>query len=191
MAKVVVKKNVKKAKRKFPVTIKAPDSFKSVDLGKSQVTDLNSLIGKSIKINLMYVTKSIKNQNVRLVFKVNAVNSGVANTEIVSYSQIPYYLNRFVKAGSDLIEDSFVCESKDGRKLRVKPFVITKKNTSGMALSAVREKVKEIISKDASTMSAEEFIVAVTSGKVQVGFRNEAKKIFPLKAFEFRKVVIE
>lgn len=191
MAKVVVKKNVKKAKRKFPVTIKAPESYNSIVLGNSQVTDLNSLIGKSVKINLMYVTKSIKNQNVRLVFKVNEVHSGVANTEIVSYSQIPYYLNRFVKAGSDLIEDSFVCESKDGKKLRVKPFVITKKNTSGMALSAVREKVKEIISKEAMSMSGEEFIVAVTSGKVQVGFRNEAKKIFPLKAFEFRKVVIE
>ncbi len=191
MAKVVVKSKVKKVKRKFPVEIIAPEAFNKVSLGKSETTDLKTFVGKSIKLNLMYITKSIKNQNIRLVFKVTEVSSGKALTELQSYTQIPYYLNRFVKSGSDLVEDSFTCESKDKKKLRVKPFVITKSNASQITLNAIRDKVKELITNEAKSKTAEEFIYAVTTGKVQLSFRNEAKKIFPLKAFEFKKISIE
>ena len=191
MAKVVVKSKVKKIKRKFPVEIKAPEVFNSVSLGKSQTTDLKLFIGKTVKMNLMYVTKSVKNQNVRVFFKVNEVSSGVAKTEVVGYEQIAYYLKRFVKAGSDLVEDSFVVTSKDGKKLRVKPFIVTKKCATSMILSDIRQKVRELIEKDALAIDAENYIYDVSIGKVQLGYRNEIKKIFPLKALEFRMVVIE
>lgn len=191
MAKVVVKSKVKKVKRKFPVEIKAPEVFNNISLGKTQITDLKTFVGKTVKMNLMYVTKSVKNQNVRMLFRVIDVDSGLAKTEIKSYEQIAYYLKRFVKAGSDLVEDSFVCESKDGRKVRVKPFVVTKKSTSGMILADLRQKIIEIISKDIKSQTAEEFVHGVAMGKFQLGYRNEIKKVFPLKALEFRKVVIE
>lgn len=191
MAKVVVKAKVKKVKRKFPVEVKGPAVFNSVSLGHSNVTDLSKFVGNTLKINLMYVTKNVRNQNVRLTFQVKEVNSGVATSEVISYEQIPYYLNRFIKAGSDLITDSFVCKSSDGKDVRIKPFIITRKNTSGMILSSIRDKVIEIISKEVADKTGEEFIHAVSMGKVQVGFRNEIKKIFPLKTFEFKKVVLE
>jgi ribosomal protein S3AE len=190
MAKVVVKSKAKKVKRKFPVEIKVPEVFNSVSLGKSNVTDMNALIGKKIKINLMYITKNVRNQNIRLQFRVNDVHSGVASTEVISCEQIPYYLNRFVKKGSDLVTDSFECISKDGKTLRVKPFVVTKQNTSANVLNSIREKVKELVEKDVKSKTAEEFIADVTGGKVQIGYRNEVKKIFPLKAFEFKNVII-
>lgn len=191
MAKVKIKSKVKKVKRKFPVEIKAPETFNSISLGKSEVTDLAGFVGKSIKMNLMYVTKNVKNQNVRLTFKVSGVNSGVAKTEVINYEQIPYYLNRFVKAGSDLVEDSFTCVSKDGQIMRVKPFIITKDNTSIMISSALRDKTRELIAADAKTQTVGEYIANVTAGNVQKSLRNELKKIFPLKAFEFKKVTLE
>jgi ribosomal protein S3AE len=190
MAKVVVKSKVKKVKRKFPVEIKAPEIFNSISLGKANVTDLNSLIGKQIKINLMYVTNNIRNQNIRLIFKIEEVHAGVAKTQIVSCQQIPYYLNRFVKKGSDLITDSFECISKDNKVVRVKPFIVTKQNTSMNVLNSIREKVKELVEKDVKSKPAEVFIADVTGGKIQLGYRNEVKKIFPLKAFEFKHVII-
>lgn len=189
--KVVVKSKIKKVKRKFPIEIKAPAVYNSMTLGRSQVTDIKTVIGKTIKLNLMYVTKSVRNLNARIAFRVNEVNAGVANTVIVSYMQIPYYLSRFVKTGSDLVEDSFVCESKDGLSIRVKPFIITKKNTSVLIATAIRTQAREIIAKEVASGSAEEFVYSVASGKVQKTFRNDLKKIFPLKAFEFKKVEIE
>ena len=188
MAKVVVKTKVKKLKRKFPVEIKAPEYLNSVSLGKSEVTDLNALVGKTTKLNMMYVSGNVKNQNIRLVFKVIEVSSGLAKTEVSAYYQIPYYLSRFVKAGSDLVEDSFVVVSKDGKTVKIQPFVVTKMNASAMIASAIRAAIKEIVTKDITSKTYDEFMASVIAGKVQTGYRNEIKKIFPLKTFEFREV---
>ena len=191
MAKVVVKSKVKKVKRKFPIEYKAPECFNSISLGHANVTDLRTVEGKTLKINLMYVTGSMKNQNVRMTFKINDVESGVCKTEVVKYEQIAYYLSRYIKSGSNLVEDSFVVKSKDGKDVRVKPFVVTKSATSNLVLTAIREKIKELVAIEAAGKTSEEFIHAIAMGKIQTGFRNEVKKVFPLKAFEFKKVVTE
>lgn len=191
MAKVVVKSKVKKAKRKFPVEVKSPEYLNSVTLGHSNVTDLTAMVGKTSKINLMYVTGNVKNQNIRLTFKVVEVSSGLAKTTVKTYEQIPYYLRRFVKKGSDLIESSFVGISKDGQKVRVKPFVVSKFNITKLVSSALRAKIEEILIKDISEKTYDEFISAVIGGKLQSLYRNELKKITPLKAFEFKRVDLE
>ncbi|MCA9497277.1 MAG: hypothetical protein KC589_10130 [Nanoarchaeota archaeon] len=191
MAKVVVKAKVKKIKRKFPVQLVAPEFLNSVSLGHTSVSDLNLMVGKTSKMNMMYITKNIKNQNVRLVFKVVEVSSGLAKTVVSSYMQIPYYLGRFVKVGSDLIEDSFVVKSKDGVLVRIKPFIVTKANASEMVLSSLRAESRKLLEKELTSIKAEEFMASVINGKVQGVFRNELKKIFPLKAFEFRRVDLE
>lgn len=191
MAKVVVKSKIKKVKKKFPVEFVAPEFLNSKSLGSSNVSDLNSLVGKTTKVNMMYISGNVKNQNVRLIFKVSEVNSGLAKTKVVEYSQIPYYLGRFVKTGSDLIEDSFVVVSKDGVNIRVKPFVVTKKNTSQMTLSALRLELRNLISKEAASKDFDEFMSSVIFSKIQATFRNEVKKIFPVKVLEFKKVNIE
>lgn len=188
MAKVVVKSKIKKAKRKFPVQLVAPEYLNSVNLGKSNVTDLNSVVGMTAKINLMYITKSRKNQNIRLVFKVVEVASGLAKTRVVSYIQIPYYLGRYVKTGSNLVEDSIVIKSKDDVDIRVKPFIVTKQQTSTMVLSAIRAKAKELIEKEVSGKTADEFMNAVITSKIQNKLRSAIKKVFPVKTFEFKKI---
>lgn len=188
MAKVVVKSKVKKVKRKFPVKIQAPEYLNSVELGTSQVTDLSLLPGKRAKVNLMYVTGNIKNQNIRLTFKITDVTSGLAQTTVCVYDQIPYYLGRFLKPGSDLIEDSFEVKTKDGKEIRLKPFIVTKMNASKTVLSSMRVKAREIMEKEIATKDYDEFISSIVFGKIQNVFRNELKAIFPLKALEFRKV---
>jgi ribosomal protein S3AE len=191
MAKVVIKSKQKKVKRKFPVVVYAPEYLNSHKIGESEVTDLNQLIGRTSKINLMYITKSMKNQNIRLTFKIVDVASGKANTEVYVYEQIPYYLGRFLKTNSDLVEDSFVVETKDGVKVRVKPFIVTKGNTTELVRKAIRAKTREIVQKEASEKEYSEFISQIIFGKIQNVHRNDVKKIFPIKTFEFRKIEIE
>lgn len=188
MAKVVVKAKAKKVKKKFPVEVVAPEYLNSYTLGKSEVSDLSSLEGKTAKVNLMYITGNVKNQNIRLTFKVNEVNSGLAKTTVKKYEQIPYYLSRFVKKGSDLVEDSFVAKTKDSINVRIKPFIVTKMNASNLVLSLLRKNAREAIEKELSEKTYDEFMSSVIGGRVQLSFRNELKKVFPLKAFEFRRV---
>jgi ribosomal protein S3AE len=59
-----------------------------------------------------------------------------------------------------------------------------------MLCSAIRDKTKELITAELRIKSADEFVLAVTNGRIQLAFRNEIKKIFPLKAFEFKKIDI-
>ena len=188
MAKVVVKKQTKKTKKKFPIQIQAPEYLNSVVLGESQVTDTNQMYGRTSQINLMYVTGNVKNQNVRLTFKITEVNSGVAYTEVSRYEQIPYYLGRFVKKGGDLVEDSFVVETKDGESVRIKPFIVTKDATSNLVLSSVRKQLYELVGQEAAENKGSDFMASVINGRIQNMLRGELKKIFPLKACEFRKV---
>ncbi len=182
---------VKKVKRKFPIEILAPEHLNSVRIGKSNVTDLNAIVGKTSKVNMMYVTGNVKNQNVRLTFVIDEVNSGLAKTKVKTYEQIPYYLGRSVKPGSDLVEDSFVCTSKDGLKIRIKPFIVTKMNTSALTNSLLRSKTKELVTKAVESRSYDDFISSVIAGEEQNALRNGLRKIFPLKALEFKKISLE
>lgn len=188
---VVIKSKAKKAERKYPVQLVAPDYLNSIKVGEAQVSDLDAFVGKTAKINLMYITNNVKNQNIRLTFKVIDVKSGLAKTTVSHYEQIAYYLGRFVKAGSDLLEDSVVATSADGKKVRVKPFIVTKSQATGMILSALRKVAREQIAKELSQVTFDEFMSSVISGKVQNVLRNEVKKIFPLKTFEFKKVELD
>ncbi len=188
MAKVVVKTKVKKVKRKFPVEILAPEYLDSVHLGTTQTSDLTTFVGKTLKINMMYVSGNVKNQNIRLTFKINEVSSGKANTIVSSYEQIPYYLGRFIKSGSDLVEDSIELISKDNKKILVKAMMVTKNNISSSVISALRLKSRELFQKELESKSYDEFMSSLIGGKIQNQFRNELKMIFPLKTFEFKKV---
>jgi small subunit ribosomal protein S3Ae len=188
MAKIVVKSKVKKAKRKFPVDIVAPEFLNSAKLGSSQVSDLNSLVGKTSKINLMYISNNVKNQNVRLTFVVSEVASGLAKTQVKKYEQIPYYLGRFVKAGSSLVEDSITLVSKDGKKLRVKPFIVTKLKSTALTADLLRSNTKKILAKELEEKTYDEFMSSVINGNIQLSLRNSLKKFYPLKTLELRRV---
>lgn len=187
MAKVVVKKQTKKLKRKFPVEFIAPEVFNSKSLGNTNVTDLNATIGKTIKMNMMYIADSVKYQNVRLTFKVVDVDSGKAKTQICAYEQIPYYLSRFVKKGSDLVELNVDVETKDNMELLTKLFIVTRDNVSQLVLTEIRAKAQEIVKREAQSSSYEDFMSNVVYGKLQQNLRSELKKITPIKVFEFRK----
>ncbi|MFP4402246.1 MAG: hypothetical protein ACLFPL_03350 [Candidatus Nanoarchaeia archaeon] len=190
MAKVVVKQKTKKVKKKFPVEFIAPEIFNSKSLGQTQVSDLGNIVGKTIVMNMMYVADSVKFQNIRLTFKVMTVDSGKAQTFVQKYEQVPYYLSRFIKKDSDLVEVNEDVVTKDGVKLVVKMFIVTKSCVSQLVLTQIREKARELIKKECSNISYDNFISNVVYSKIQQGLRNELKKITPLKVFEFKKIEV-
>ncbi|MFT4244577.1 MAG: hypothetical protein ACMXYB_03955 [Candidatus Woesearchaeota archaeon] len=187
MAKVVVKQKVKKVKRKFPVEFIAPEIFNFKSLGQASVSDLNKSVGKTIKINMMYVADSVKFQNIRLTFRVSEVDSGKAKTEISKYEQVPYFLSRFIKKDSDLVEVNEYVTTKDNKEVLTKLFIVTKHNESQLVLREIRAKVKELVAKEATDVNYNDFISNIVYSKVQQKIRNDLKKITPIKVFEFKK----
>ncbi|MCH8519750.1 MAG: hypothetical protein LAT82_03265 [Nanoarchaeota archaeon] len=187
MAKVVVKQKIKKIKRKFPIEFIAPEIFNSKVIGQANVSDLNKTVGKTIKINMMYVADSVKFQNIRLTFKVMEVDSGKGKTEVSNYEQVPYFLSRFIKKDSDLVEVNEYVTTKDNKEVLVKLFIVTKHNESQLVLREIRAQARDLVKKEAIDMTYNDFISNIVYSKIQQKIRNELKKITPVKVFEFKK----
>lgn len=188
MAKVKVKTRTKTAKKKFPVRYESPEFLGSVNLGEYNVTSLEKLKGKKLMLNLMFLTKNVRHQNVRLYFRVTDVHTGVAKTEVCNYEVISYYLSKMLRKGTTLIEDNFVAENKEERKLKISPFIVTKNQVSGTVKTEIRKKVRELLSDYMKKSTAEEVYNGVITGNLQSYLRNEIKNIVPVKALDFKKI---
>ncbi len=189
MVKVKIKAKPKVSKRKFPVRFKSPE-FLNFDLGESNVTDLNNLIGKKVIYNLMFITKNAKHQNIMITFRVIDVSSGEAKTEVAQYEVTSNYLTRILKGGT-LVEDRFVVSTSDGREIIFKPFILTKGKVSRAVASAIRKRVRELVDSFSSKSSDEEIFKSAINGTLQSSIKADIKKIYPIKFLDFRKITLK
>ena len=191
MAKVIVKKAIKKVKRKFPIEILSPENFNRKVLGNTEVINTANLLGKKIKMNLMYLTDKIRNQNITLTFKIDKVESDKATTKVVKYEQVSYYLSRNLKKGCSLIEDSFEVKSKDNVSFKIKPFVVTRNYISLLVKRNLRKEVQKLILEYVSEVDSKTLFQDIVSEKLQISVKSEIKKITQIKTFEFKKLEAE
>lgn len=188
MVKVKIKSKAVKAKKKFPVRIKAPEYLNNFLLGESNVSSLENLEGKTCLIGLMFVTKNIKHKNVRMKFRINEVSSGEAKTEACLYEMLPYYLSRTLRAGKPLVEDRFEVESKDERVLVIKTFIVLQNKVSQEIKSEVRKLVRDTLKSFAGKSNSDDIFKTVIDNTMQNTLQSEIKKVTQVKNIEFRKV---
>lgn len=187
------KKHVKKVqkKKKKWVTITAPKVFRTADLGEIPVTDEESLIGRTIKVNMMTLLKDPKKQNMNTSFIIKKIDDGKAITESYSFEIAPSSIKRFVKRRKDKIEDSFVCKTKDGKKIRVKPILITNGKVNNSTATEIRRCVRHNLAKHVASHTLDDFISGLILSKSIMKIKDLVKKIYPVKILEIRKIKIE
>ena len=191
MVKIKVKTKVKKVKRKFPVEFISPRFLGHKNIGKSNVSDLNSLVGRIIKMNFMYITGSMRNQNVKLSFRVTKVESQKASSEVSKYEQVAYLLAKKLRKNSTLVEDVIKAKSKDKREVIIKPFVITRQKISSQVATNLRLKIREEIIDEITNTNQETIIEDVINNKFQTLIKSKVQKITPLKHFEIKKAEVK
>ena len=78
------------------------------------------LEGRTIRLDL---TRILNGKSIEGVFVINA-------KELIAYPRkltlLNFYIRRVIRKGTDYIEDSFACKSKDAL-LRIKPFMIARR----------------------------------------------------------------
>jgi len=183
------KKLVKKKKIWF--TIIAPKSFREVVLGETPAFDGQDIIGKIVKVNLMNIVRDPKKQNTNILFKITNVEGTQARTTIYGYEIIPSSIKRLVKRRRGKIDDSFVCETKDKMLIGIKPMVITNGRTQNTVLTNIRKKIRHVASKYLLTLTYEQFINELISGRFQGKLKEEIKKVYPARIIEIKKVKIQ
>lgn len=187
MAKKTIKKATKSKAKKQWVGVHAPSSFDNTHLGDTYVEMGDKAIGKSVTANLMNLTGDMRKQGVELRFDITKVADGKAQTAVTSYELLPGNIKRLVRRGRSKVDDSFNAKTKSGRRLRLKPFVITNTRVSAAACTAIRlsirQKLKELVSKTSFDMLVQDLI----SHKLQKTLKEHISKVCPIRSVDIKR----
>ena len=171
-------KTVKRSMKKEFYDVEAPMTAMKISLyggnpeefdGKTIILDLTkSLRGRSFELRMR-----IKNDNGKLV--AVPMNLRLAGS----------YIRRAMHRGIDYVEDSFNAECRDAI-VRIKPFLITRKNVSRAVRKALRETANKYIISYIKIRSIKELFSDIMTNKLQKGIASKLKKIYPLAMSEIR-----
>jgi small subunit ribosomal protein S3Ae len=184
-------KEVLKWKKKKWIKIISPKEFGNVILGESLVLKADQLVGKTIEVNLMSITRDIKKQNVNVKFVIVDIVNNQAVTKLMAFKIVPSSIKRMIRRGKDRIDMSFLCKTKEGLLLRIKLLLITMNNTSNSVLSTLRKKAEFLITQHSVKTGYDELMEDIIFLKIQKELKRQLKSIYPLKTVEVKNIQVQ
>ncbi len=172
---VVLKKKYFDVKLEIFNTIIPLFTFKSEDLE-----------GRTIKFDL---TKILRGKKCEARFIVKNENGELIG-EMYQFKINPSYIKRLIGHNISIVEDSFVCKTKDNY-MRVKPFLVTRKRVHRSVRKALRIKAKEFITRELADKNREDIFQSIINATLQKALSKKLKKTYPLAVCELRIVKIE
>jgi len=148
--------------------------------------DISELKNRFIKYDL---TRLLKGKSMLLTLKTN-VQGDKVSTSPKRIMLMPYFLKRAVRKGTNYVEDSFSAECKD-EKIRIKPFLVTRRKVSRAVRKALREKAKEELLAYIKDKPLEQIFDDLIKNQLQKSLSLKLKKIYPLSTCEIRVLEIE
>jgi ribosomal protein S3AE len=140
-----------------------------------------SLNGKFITYDL---TRHLRGKNSILVLKVKASKEKII-AEPRSITLLPSFLRRMVRKGTNYVEDSFFAEAKDA-KVRIKPFLITRRKVSRAIRKNLRDVTKEELVNYIKKKKIDDLFDDILKNQLQKTLSLKLKKIYPLSLCEIR-----
>ena len=176
----------KKKKRWYSIYVESQSGNQLI--GESLTSDINSIMGKKIYVNLMNLTDDPKKQNFNIAFKVTKIDGDKALADVIGYEMLLAHVKRVMRKGVEKIEDSFIGQSKDDIKVQVKPMLLTKNKVKHSTLTAIRRITREFVIDNLKKQTYEDFMGSVMFNKVQKQLKENVNKIYPIVVCEFRIV---
>ena len=186
----LAKKTKGRVKKRW-FSIIAPRLFNNQVIGETFIVDPSVIVGRTVPVNLMNLTRNMKNQNINVKFEIKSITGEKALTEIVGYEMSPSSIKRMVRRGKDKLDQSFVVETAEGKKIRFKTLIIARGNTKQSVTSALVKNNEEILKRTAKKLNYENLVQELITHKLQSNIKRQLSKIYPLKTWEIRVMVIE
>lgn len=171
----------KKKKRFFEVDM--PIINKTTSLQAYEPKELNN------RIITYDLTRILRGKNIILQLKTKVEGEKITSNPR-ELKILPTYLKRMIRKGSNYVEDSFFIECKNA-KLKIKPFLITRKKVSRKVRKALREKAKEELIKYIKTKKYQDIFDDILKNKLQKELSLKLKKVYPLSLCEIRRLKLE
>ncbi|MET1124322.1 MAG: 30S ribosomal protein S3ae [Archaeoglobaceae archaeon] len=171
-------------------TLIAPEYFGMVEIGETPADDPNKVVNRTVEVTLSELTGDYSNQNPykKLIFKVYRVAGENAYTKFHRFELVREYLNSLTRRRTSKIEDIVDVVTKDGYKLRVKSVAFTTKRCKTSQKRAIRKIMREIVTTRSAEQNFVQFIQECILGKIPAEIYKNAKKIYPLRRVEVRKI---
>lgn len=168
----------------------APDFFGSKEIGLTPADEPEKVIGRVIETTLKDLTGDFTKGQVKLYFQIYDVKGQNAYTKFKGHTLARSYIRSLVRRRTTRVDGIFNVTTKDGYKLRVMGMVIAYRRIQTSQERAIREIIREIIYKKAEELSYKDFILEAVSGKMGAEIAKEARKIYPIKRAEIRKIKV-
>jgi ribosomal protein S3AE len=175
-----------KVKKKRWYTIVGPKFLGEKQIGESYLNDPNAALGRTVNVNLMQITGDIKSQSSAVKFEISEFEDNKFHTRIISYNYSPSSIRRLVRRRMTRVDDSLVVSTKDNKKVRIKPFLLTRGKVSNSVKYKLRISLKEELTNLIKKTSYKDIFNMIIKHKLQREFKDKLNKVYPLKALEIR-----
>jgi ribosomal protein S3AE len=191
MSKQAKKQSKQIVKKKKWYSIVAPAMLGEKVLGESYLVDTETVEGRKLNMNLMQVTGDIKAQNSSVQFEVTGAKDSRIQTKLIGYEFLSAAVKRLIRRRMTRIDDSIVCVTKDGIKVRVKPLVMTRSKVSRSVEHSLRAHLRYEVISQVKNYACEELFSSVIKNKVQQDIKMKINVLYPLKGVIIRSLKIE
>ena len=171
-------------------TLIAPEYFGLSEVGETPADDSNKVLNRTVEITLAELTNDYSNQNPykKLVFKVYRVSGDNAYTKFHRFEMMREYINSLIRRRTSKVEDVIDVKTSDGYVLRVKPVAFTVKRCKTSQKDEIRRIMREMVINNANEKNFVQFLQECILGKIPSEIYKNAKKIYPLRRVEIRKI---
>lgn len=168
----------------------APSAFGFAEIALVPANDAGALLGRTVEISFFDITKDVSQLPTKLKFQIVDVKGNAAYTQLKLIELTRDYIRSLVRRGTSRIDAIVDVETADGVRLRVMGMVVTQRRVKTSQKRAIRRMMFDLITSKASSMKFDEFVQEVVLGKLAAEIEVAAKKIYPVRKAEIRKVKV-
>ena len=194
MAKARARTTTRKIKDRWKAKnwyqILSPSLFNNVPVAETLAETPDTLIGRVTEVSLQDLTNDFRKSHIKLLFTVDKVEQNTAHTQLKGHLLTSDYLRRMIRRRKSRVDGVFNIQTRDGARLRVKPFAIAEKRIQSSQKKLIRNVMNDVIQKEAKTKTLNAFVRDCIEGKIGSEIYKHCKIYYPVKRIEINKTEI-
>lgn len=179
-----------KWKNKTWCDIRTPEYIDEKSLGASPATNIEHILGRTIKISLMDLTGNFKDLNVELTFKVTDLDGNIARTEFFGHELSRDFKRSQIRNHRSRIEGIYTFTLGDGARIRISIFIVTPFRIPSSEKKELRKVVFEKLETTIAELNFPAFVSRLTSGELASTLREVAEDYTDIKVLDVAKVKV-
>lgn len=187
-ASALAKKEVWARKTWFRVS--APQWLGGKTVGETPAAKPQDLVGRTLTVSLNELTGNMRHFQTEVVLRIREIEGDTAQTDYAGQEVARDVVARLVRRWAsrvDLVRD---VKTAEGKSMRLKVLVITQKRVNTATQTAIRNEVAKILGELFEGKPIEQIVTNINAGKAMKEVMDRARKIYPLRAAEIRKIEV-